>query len=535
MTVNRVLEWWESFEFLTPLAQREFGQLVDQLERGMPTTAVSSSATQPAGWSGVARRGPWERLVPSELALAEVSQEEFLRRADQGELSFWALDQESEPVQPGVWLWLDVGPDQLGACRVVQIAVMLWMQRRCRRSGAPFYWGTIQEPQRGYEELGAEQLQAYLRARSSAPPERPPERLSKVETWCVGSRAWTSGLPAGFRPISLTQTGFDHVELRLGNTILELSMPPVALAQTLLQDPLSWGKTNSQRAGAGSRGALSQTTAFSPSGSRLLRTGNGQITVTPIPTSLKDLSGHTRVHKLASQGPVIALGVLQRRISLVQEVGSDWVFSYLNTSDLAQAHYRTVPKWSIPSATAEQKTLGSCWIREGSWELWLDNALYEVVGSELRLQFRALGGIARGAESLFANSTGVFDLAGRSRWTFPTEATGSVFLSVGQQGYVAAFPTHKKRWMVCTEENEFTTEVRGDVIGATPDGTVLIFREGNIFQHLGDIGDRFVDLGYHVSDALLGPAGTLITLTESGAVGAYDLKKKQHRREPRPL
>ena len=58
--------WWEQLDFLAPDVRDDLGQLMSQLDRGLPLSTKTASSGEPAGWAGLVSKGPWERLVTSE-------------------------------------------------------------------------------------------------------------------------------------------------------------------------------------------------------------------------------------------------------------------------------------------------------------------------------------------------------------------------------------------------------------------------------------------------------------------------------------
>ncbi|HSF40711.1 MAG TPA: hypothetical protein VLT87_13030, partial [Thermoanaerobaculia bacterium] len=95
----------------------------------------ASGEGDPDGFDGLAQRGPYERLLPSEWLLADEAPEEFLRRAAGGEHTFLHL---ARPVPGGSHLSValfDAGPGQLGSPRIAQLAALIVLARRAEAAG----------------------------------------------------------------------------------------------------------------------------------------------------------------------------------------------------------------------------------------------------------------------------------------------------------------------------------------------------------------------------------------------------------------
>lgn len=84
----------------------------------------------PRGWSGLSNRGPYDRLIASEWLLADELPDEFLRRATSGEHLFVELDRVTEVQAQRTVVLFDVGPDQLGAPRLVHLALLVVLTAR---------------------------------------------------------------------------------------------------------------------------------------------------------------------------------------------------------------------------------------------------------------------------------------------------------------------------------------------------------------------------------------------------------------------
>ncbi len=110
---------------------------------------ISSSSEdlngEPNGYDGVARRGIYERLLLSELALADGFGDEFIRRAVMGEHLFLNLARAA-PASKRVSIALfDAGAMQIGAPRIAHLAAFIVLARRAEAAGAMFLWGVLQD------------------------------------------------------------------------------------------------------------------------------------------------------------------------------------------------------------------------------------------------------------------------------------------------------------------------------------------------------------------------------------------------------
>lgn len=363
--------WWEQLSFLAPDVLADLGKLITQLERGLSSLDQDPHQGEPSGWSGLSRRGHWQRLVTSEWALLEDHPEEFLRRASQGELSFWELAQSGQSRGNTECLWLDVGPDQLGACRIVQMALLLMFWHR--RKGS-LVWGIIQQPDRLYDQLGGDEIRLYLQARSLDAPGRPPAVQANQLNWCIGSRAWVSQNFPGYRSLMLEQISLDRVEVRHRGHRIELRLPPPDRATRLLRDPFALKRPSPLATPGPQAGDLQ----FSADGTKLLVVDDQTIHLFPLPQSLADIAGKPRRFSLPRSGRVIAVGFEKRTLSAVQEHEDSWLFSVVNPGRVDQDHFRQHPR-----RLAAPQQLGTCRLSPLGWVLWLGDRSFEEHSEEL--------------------------------------------------------------------------------------------------------------------------------------------------------
>jgi len=111
-----------------------------------PLNAENHDETgEPNGYDGVARRGIYERLLISELALAEDFSEEFIRRAVMGEHLFLNLAKVSPAAKRISVALFDSGAIQLGAPRIAHLAAFIVLARRAEAANSMFLWGVLQD------------------------------------------------------------------------------------------------------------------------------------------------------------------------------------------------------------------------------------------------------------------------------------------------------------------------------------------------------------------------------------------------------
>jgi hypothetical protein len=152
---------------------------------------------EPNGYDGVARRGIYERLLLSELALADDFGEEFIRRAAMGEHLFLHLSRILPGAKRISVALFDAGALQLGAPRIAHLATFIVLARRAEQAGAMFLWGVLQDAKQLVISDDTEaSLKILLESRTAAAVNREDvsewrEKLREIDkmsdVWLIGS------------------------------------------------------------------------------------------------------------------------------------------------------------------------------------------------------------------------------------------------------------------------------------------------------------------------------------------------------------
>ena len=148
MSVPALLRpWAEELEGLDPELVSVLGEPLRQLTRmvGAPSAPRPGPTGEPDGFDGLTRRGPLDRLLLSEWALAEAAPLEFLRRATQAEQSFLQLRRLDPASSRRCVVLLDAPPSQHGEARLMHLVALVVLAARARRGGLAMSWGLLQE------------------------------------------------------------------------------------------------------------------------------------------------------------------------------------------------------------------------------------------------------------------------------------------------------------------------------------------------------------------------------------------------------
>jgi len=160
--------WFPWLDWFTPALAASLGEILARLDPlvGRFEGRRAAGAEEPDGLGDLRRRGPYERLLTSEWLLAADVPDEFLRRAASGEHLFLAPQPRGRRPQRLVVALFDAGPRQLGAPRLVQLALWILLARRAVGAGGTFRWGVLQQPGVLHDALRPEDLLALLGART---------------------------------------------------------------------------------------------------------------------------------------------------------------------------------------------------------------------------------------------------------------------------------------------------------------------------------------------------------------------------------
>lgn len=216
-----------------------------------PLRASSAEGTdEPDGFDGLARRGPYERLLAAEWALADEHPDEFARRATSGEHAFFRLAFRAPAGQRRCLVLLDSGPSQLGSPRLAHLAALVVLERRAREASSEFLWGVIQQPPgRFLTGISASAVEHWMRARTPHEPTDDDlagwrEAFGRTSTgdelWVLGGRR-----AARFSGVNLLTVreaaGALVVDVKTRTTPpreVRLPLPSDAVCTQLIRDPL---------------------------------------------------------------------------------------------------------------------------------------------------------------------------------------------------------------------------------------------------------------------------------------------------------
>ena len=255
---SRLRAWEPELALLAQHARASLGPWLPILEQGIgpPARDRSDPRGEIDGFSGLSRRGPYERLLISEWSFAEAAPEEFLRRATNGEHMFYQLAHRHPAPSRRMVVLFDGGPQQIGTPRLAHLALLLLASARAREANTELRWSILQSYWEAKTNIEAEDLKIFSRPGSDHPPTDDEILFAlaehdviegEAELWFVGSQelephaqAWNGRLLEVTPPLILGEQALLRVQQiypRSHQTVTELELPPSWKALSILRNP----------------------------------------------------------------------------------------------------------------------------------------------------------------------------------------------------------------------------------------------------------------------------------------------------------
>jgi hypothetical protein len=291
--------------------------------------ALTQRSGEPDGYSGLSRRGVYERLVATEWAIADLFPEEFLRRATSGEHLFLDLERSEPRGAMRSVVLVSAGPAQLGTPRLAHIAALVVLARRAAAAGARFAWGVLEDPEcRLNDGLDERNISRLLEARTAvaASPDTFSTWFAAISTepeldfWFVGADEDAhDAARLGASRLVVRDVLEPHaraldvdIERRGRSARVRLELPAPDDCARLLRDPFSSGRVTTKLAAA--KGPALDV-RFAPGGRKLIvRLADDSFESWPIPSSPRESLGKPRYWAPPRNRTVVAVGVGRRSV-----------------------------------------------------------------------------------------------------------------------------------------------------------------------------------------------------------------------------
>jgi hypothetical protein len=356
--------WRQQLQLLPDDLAAELGRLI--LSLAPAVDSVSRSEQDPSGdvdgFDGIANRGSYERLLASEWLLSRTAPLEFLRRATAGEQSFLRLAHR-KPAQPERTLVLfDAGPDQLGGCRIVQLALLVLLVQRCESQGRQLRWQLMHhQGDMPLSTLDESSVRAFLQGRTGLRMAAPAvaswlQRYAGERIWLIGGRAATRHGASAFARLTLKE-GVAR-EAPAVDVLLErgaeqrrvaLLLPQPDHCARLLRDPFEQARPQRAVVPAIDGGVL-----LSAPGSRLFYcTQDGAIVAVPVPNSPGAPLGKPRSYRSGWAGHVVCgVGGRGRRVVWLSHANGQLRIGHATSSPRKAVLTASGPQPAKPSPLA---------------------------------------------------------------------------------------------------------------------------------------------------------------------------------------
>lgn len=372
--------WRQWLEWFAPEQLPLFADLLGRLNpllgplRGLRQGGVP----EPDGLGDLQRRGPYERLLSSEWLLAEELPDEFLRRAVGGEHMFLAPQYRAKQANRLIVVLFDAGPLQLGAARLVHLALMMLLARRAQEAGAELRWGILQEAPRLHELHGVAQLKQLLEARTyevvgdehwlawRAFLAEQPETAG--ECWLVGQRLPATDSQSCSHRVQVKRS-LDGQSLMFemqaaSSRKVMLPLPDERLALQLLKGQFAGQAVVTQAKGTVPRVGLTLQPVISAAGTHIalnLLDEPGMVVI-KLPTVDQKKAFEVRTHLWAAERDPLAITFIGRGVGAV--LTDEQTLSFWSMPSLMPIKRPDRDELSLPIGTAN--LLPCAWLRRGN-------------------------------------------------------------------------------------------------------------------------------------------------------------------------
>ncbi len=299
---------------------------------------------EPNGYDGVNRRGIYERLLLSELALADDFSDEFIRRAVMGEHLFLNLAKISPSAKQVSIALFDAGAMQIGTPRIAHLAALIILARRAEAANAMFLWGVLQnEKQLIISDDTESSVKILLESRTPhdvceedilAWQEKLKEVDKFADVWLIGSQNLSQFAETkGFSHLYVDEVSGlekDELELKIRSASgiekqILLELPPPNICTRLLRNPFEIPQPITT-VNAKLDGNVTNF-FFDTTGTKLFAKLDSE-NILAFPTQNKQVMTEMRpaFYKLNNSYQCIAIGRLNKAIAIVSKIDSQTIF-----------------------------------------------------------------------------------------------------------------------------------------------------------------------------------------------------------------
>jgi hypothetical protein len=335
--------WRRRLALLDPAVLEALAPMLDRLARAIGPMAPEASEAdgEPSGYDGVATRGAYERLLPSEWLLAEEVPEEFLRRAVMREHLFFALARERPRGRRSLTVVVDAGPELFGTPRIGALAALLVLAQRAEAGGATFGWRPAQTSGTDLVDLQPVGLRSFLDTVTTAPlgadllRDAVEQARERSELWVVaGERGARAAESLGASTIAIDDVLDPRarelaVRVRVpqrSDRTARLPLPDDPTCVRVLRDPFPHrALPGVRRVGVRAPLAIARPVVSPTAGhpSVFARLEDGALLVVALPRSKRQDIGEGRVLRLEGAGEIVAAGHVRGKPAVIAQSDYD--------------------------------------------------------------------------------------------------------------------------------------------------------------------------------------------------------------------
>ncbi|MFL6659950.1 MAG: hypothetical protein ACJ8GW_17840 [Massilia sp.] len=363
------LEPWRAW--LSLFAQdlvKPLGELLLRLDPqiGALRSAPARADALPEGVGSIVQRGPYERLLISEWAYADAEPDEFLRRAANGELMFTGPEPAARMRSRRCVVLFDAGPMQLGAPRLLHLALYILLARRAEQAGALFEWGVLQAATVLKSDAGENSLRALLQARTLIPFDETARSAWEAcidplhdDLWVIGGPGLNPPRPLRSQVTISSNLLAEQLDVTLqaghSQRALSLPLPDRDVGVRLLRSRFGARASKAEMRQQDSKPSLLQAPRFGAHGNWMaVAQVDGSVQIFHVPSSTKTQPGKARIVPAPLGASILGAGLFGRSLGVILRAGERLTLrgfgsAGLNDKAVANAPLPVTEQLRIPS------------------------------------------------------------------------------------------------------------------------------------------------------------------------------------------
>jgi hypothetical protein len=313
---------------------------------GTLRSAPARTDALPEGVGSIVQRGPYERLLITEWAYADAEPDEFLRRAANGELMFTGPEPAARRRSRRCVVLFDAGPMQLGAPRLLHLALYILLARRAEEAGAVFEWGVLQDAPILNGQADINGLRALLKARTLRLFDSDARSAWEAcidplhdDLWVIGGAGLQAPGPLRTQVTISSNLITDQLDVTLQSAqsqrVLSLPLPNSEVGVRLLRSRFGSSASMAELRQLKSKPSLLQAPRFAAHGNWVaVPQVDGSVQLFHVPSSTKTQPGKARTVSAAQGSSILGAGIFGRAFGTILRADNQLMLSGFGSAGL---------------------------------------------------------------------------------------------------------------------------------------------------------------------------------------------------------